>query len=182
MLLLDPSSGNAYPIVEILPDNKVKINASLSLTGVSIVGVYPQHVLYKARKESRAYYEEYSIGVHAHGEPVYALWLWNIVFYGLHRYNEALLEGNCLDLASFRSSDISKNPMGGDNIFSRYITIKGIVRHSWIKSPTRVIENVKIIDSDNEVSPTGIKILSNIDDQLADEDSVWKTVDDGEDC
>jgi len=181
MLLLDPSNGNAYTIEEITGSNSVKILDTLDMTGVTEIGVFPQYPLYKARMESRTFEQEYVFECKAHGEPAYAIWLHDVVLYGLMRYNEALIEGNCFDLAGFRSYDIVRDPTGADNVYSRTIKVNGLAHMEWIKSPTRVIEVVKLKDSDETVvPPVGIKILANLDDEIADEDSTWETIEDDE--
>jgi hypothetical protein len=181
MLLVDPSNGNAYTVEEIIGNNSVKILDTLDMTGVTRIGVFPQYPLYRARIEARTFEQEYVFECKAHGEPAYAIWLHDVVLYGLLRYNEALIEGNGFQLAGFQSTDIVKDATGGDNTYMRTVKLNGLAKMEWVKSPTRIIEVAKIKDSESETaSPAGIKILSNLDDQIADECSPWQTIEDDE--
>jgi len=181
MLLVDPSNGNAYTIESIVDQDKVKILDTLDMTGVTRVGVFPQYPIYRARVESRTFEQQYVFECKAHGEPAYAIWLHDVVLYGLMRYNEALMEGNGFQLAGFQSMDILKDATGGDNVYMRNIKINGLAKMEWVKSPTRIIEVAKLKDSDSETaSPAGIKILANLPDEIADECSSWQTVEDEE--
>lgn len=176
MLLVDPDTGNAYTIESIVSEDQLKIPDDQSLGAVTRFGIAPQYMFYRARRERRYFKNEYTLAVKAHGHPAHCIWLWSIVLYGLMRYNEALLEKNCFQLATFKSTDLRKDDTGGDNIYTRYITVSGMVKNSWVKQPSRSIEKVNLICPTDEV-PAGIKILSNSSDQIATTDSPWQVVD-----
>jgi hypothetical protein len=109
------------------------------------------------------------------------------VLYTILRYRESLLEGRQFTQSSVSSSDLVQNPNfegpGGENVFSRYITLTGQVENSWLKTPFRIIEAVEINEENEEGFRSGIKILSNLDspESLDTEDDIWTTIDEDND-
>jgi hypothetical protein len=184
-ILVDPDTGNGYIIQEVISNGiKLEPNLKISLTRAGIV---PQYQIYKARREHTFFQETYSIGCHVHGDPAPLLWLHAIVLYTILRYRESLLEGRQFTQSSVSSSDLVQNPNfegpGGENVFSRYITLTGQVENSWLKTPFRIIEAVEINEENEEGFRSGIKILSNLDSpvSLDTEDDIWTTIDEDND-
>lgn len=182
MLILDPKTGNAYVIDGHAGSNGLKIKDSPKLKG-SNYGVIPQYRVWKARRERASFRESYSIGCHVHGDTAPLIWLHSVVLYGLLRYRESLFEARGLQVSSLKSTDfVQRAPFsqeGGENIYSRYIILDGLVENSWIKSPRRVIESVNFLENKNETYSSGVKILSNLDTNLAEtdpeDDDLWIT-------
>jgi hypothetical protein len=182
-LLVDPTTGNAYPISNITAEG-IFIAAGTELTANKFA-IIPKYQSYKVRREHSFFQESYSIGCHVNGEPTQLLWLHAIVIYSLLRYKESLLEGRGFTQASFQSTDMAPNnafgPMGADNIYSRYINMSGQVENSWIKTPARTIESIDLVDDQGVLGlKAGIKIISNLDspDFLDTEDDPWTTIKD----
>lgn len=179
MILVDPQTGNGYPIESIEPDTiLIPVDSVLTATQYGIV---PQYQFYKARVEHSFFQESYRLGVHSHGDPQTTVWLHSLVMTALLRYRESLLEAN-----GFTESVVTSGPLeedefytnaGGEQAFVKYITITGQVENSWIKSPRRTIESAAL----KEVTPTGytggIKILANLDtpDFIDESEQVWTT-------
>ena len=181
MLVFDVQSGNAYPILDKQAPNSVVIAAGTELT-LSECGILPQFMVWKARRERASFRESYTIGCHVSGDPSTLLWLHSIVKYGLLRYRETLFEARNFQISSIRSTDMMRNgqfDMGADNVYSRWITISGLVENDWLKSPKRVIETIRVKDPTMEPD-TGIKICSNLDSVIEivdpEKDDAWVTV------
>lgn len=182
MILVDVNNGNGYVIREIVEDG-VLIDPHLNLTA-SRLAIVPKYQFYEAKVEHSFFRESYTIGCHVHGDPSTLLWLHAIVSYCLLRYKESLLEARGLSQSSFSSSDLAPNQYmstpGGENVFSRFITLSGMVENSWLKSPYRIAEAVEIAEKnvDSESLMAGIKIISNLNSpsSLNTEDDTWITI------
>lgn len=180
-ILVDPDTGNGYIIQGIVSEG-LQLEPGLQLT-LTRAGVVPQYQTYKARREHTFFQESYSIGCHVHGDPAPLLWLHAIVLYCILRYRESLLEGRQFAQSSVSSSDLMQNPNfegpGGENVFSRYITLTGQVENSWLKTPYRTIEAVEITEENEDGYRSGIRICSNLDssDSLDTEEDMWTTTD-----
>jgi hypothetical protein len=181
-VLVDPDTGNGYVIQGLTPEG-LQLEPNLELT-LNKAGIIPRYPIYKARREHAFFQEQYSIGCHVHGDPAPLLWLHSIVVYLILRYRESLLEARSFTQSSISSSDLMSNPNfegpGGENVFSRYITLSGMVENSWLKSPKRVIEIVEITEKIDDSFKSGIKILSNLDspDFLDTEKDLYTTIKD----
>jgi hypothetical protein len=184
-ILVDPDTGIGY-IIQAVVSNGIKLEPNLELT-LKKAGIVPRYQFYKARREHTFFQETYSIGCHVHGDPAPLLWLHAIVLYTILRYRESLLEGRQFMQSSVSSSDLIQNPNfegpGGENVFSRYITLTGQVENSWLKTPSRIIESVEIEGETIEGIRSGIKIISNLDspDYLDTEDDIWTTINENSD-
>jgi hypothetical protein len=184
-ILVDPDTGIGY-IIQAVVSNGIKLEPNLELT-LKKAGIVPRYQFYKARREHTFFQETYSIGCHVHGDPAPLLWLHAIVLYTILRYRESLLEGRQFMQSSVSSSDLIQNPNfegpGGENVFSRYITLTGQVENSWLKTPSRIIESVEIEGETIEGIRSGIKIISNLDspDYLDTEDDIWTTINENND-
>jgi hypothetical protein len=165
MILVDTSTGNGYEIKDI-DENGIFVDPDLNIAAPKMA-VVPRFQFYEAKVEHSFFRENYTIGCHVHGDPSTLLWLHAIVSYSLLRYKESLLEGRGFSQTSISSSDVAPNQYlstpGGENVFSRFITLSGMVENSWIKSPQRIVEAVEIADKNvgSESLMAGIKIISN---------------------
>jgi hypothetical protein len=182
MVLVDPDSGNGYVILGISADSiQVEPNLNIDATRLAVV---PQYQFYRARREHSFFRETYNIACHTHGDPAPLLWLHAIVVYILLRYRESLLEGRSFAQSTISSSEMIPNPdmsvVGGENVYSRYITLTGQVENSWLKAPKRVIESVELASEPTKPAgfSGGIKIISQqAPEFLNNEDEPWTTVD-----
>lgn len=193
MILVNPDTGDGYVINDITPAG-VLIQSGLSIT-INRLAVVPQNQFYKARIEHSFFQETYNISCHVHGDPQTLLWLHSITLYSILRYREGLLENNGFTEGVVSSSDLMVNNnypgVGGEEVFTRVITLTGQVENSWIKSPRRIIEVVGLNDRPNQIgdgnggdAPNdgysgGIKILSNLDTAIED-NNIWTTIEDDE--
>lgn len=147
-ILVDPDTGEGFTIEEVVAEG-VRIAAG-TLLSLKRAGIVPKYPMYRVRREHSFFQEQYSIGCHIHGDPAPLLWLHSIVAYCILRYRESLLEGREFTQSSISSSDIVANQNfegpGGDNVYSRYITLSGMVENSWLKSPKRIIEDVEFTE------------------------------------
>jgi hypothetical protein len=163
MILVDPSNGNGYVILEITP-NGVSIEPGTNLTA-TILGILPGNQFYTARVEHTWFQETYTIGIHCHGDPQTLLWLHSFVLFGLLRYREGLLEANGLYQSVVSSSDLSVSgnlsTPGAEEIYSRFISLSCMVESTWIKSPKRTLETVALREKVGNGYKGGIKIISN---------------------
>jgi hypothetical protein len=183
MILVDPDTGNGYEIKAILPGRKIQIEPNLDLDSTRLA-VVPKYQFYRVRREHSFFAESYTIGCHVHGDVAPLLWLHAIVAYILLRYRESLLEGRCFSQSKISSSDLMPNQdmnvPGGENVYSRYITLTGQVENSWLKTPKRVIESA-ILENEpdkEEGFKGGIKIISQqAPDFLDSEEEPWTTID-----
>ena len=183
MLILDPKKGNAYVIENKVSATQLKIKDNPKLSAPEY-GVIPQYRVWKARRERAAFRETYTIGCHVHGDTAPLIWLHSIILYGLLRYRESLFEARGLQISSLKSTDfVQRAPFsqeGGENIYSRYIILDGLVENTWLKSPKRVIETAIIAEKKDEDYSKGIKILSNLNtvNEIVDpeDDDIWTTI------
>ena len=165
MVLVDPSTGNGYVIEEIVP-NGIKIQAGVSIEATQL-GIVPQYQYYTARIEHTFFQDTYQIGCHSHGEAQSVIWLWSIVLYSILRYKESLLEAQGFTQSTVSNSDLDINESWSssvsEEVWSRFITLSGIVENSWIKTPQRIIEKISLREKANNSKGFvgGIKILSN---------------------
>ena len=182
MLSVDPSTGDAANIIEVLGSNQYLIAKNLTISNEQ--AIIPQYPLYRARLESASFSEDYTIGIHCSGDPLWAIYLHSIVSYSLLRYRESLLEREGFQISSISSSDYSKNAQYesiGEHIYSRYITLTGQVQNNWVKAPQRFVESI-VFQDPNSIDPAGIKIISS--NRLPGADSqndLWSSVSDNDD-
>lgn len=145
MVVVDPNNGNGYVISKIVA-NGIHIAPGINLN-TNEVGIIPEYVIYKARREMATFQERVTLGCHVHGDPNALLWLYSIMMYGLLRYREGALESRNFQLSNIETSDMIRNGAWeniGENVYSRFITITGQVENTWIKAPKRIIESVNL--------------------------------------
>lgn len=179
MFVVNPDTGNAYEISKKDGCNLVLKNAPV--IDFTSMGVIPQYREWRARVEQAKFKETYSIGCHVSGDPAPLLWLHSILLYGMLRYRESLFEARGLMISSVSSTDLVdrnshfQNP-AGEQVFSRWITLSGIVKNSWIKSPKRVIESLILGEKTDNGFISGVKIIMTEDaPKKAPKTGVWAT-------
>lgn len=179
MILVDPATAQGYVINDVIPEGVV-IEPNLTIAAAQFA-IVPQYQFYEARIEHTFFQETYNIGCHVHGDPQTLLWLHSIVLYSILRYREGLLEANGFSESSLSSSDLIPNAAfsgpGGEEAWSRFITLTGMVENSWIKSPRRFVEKISLKEKASAGYNGGIKIISNFDTAI-DDDTSWETVQD----
>ncbi|HLD91708.1 MAG TPA: hypothetical protein VI911_11975 [Patescibacteria group bacterium] len=184
MILVDPNTGEGFTVLDKAGTNGLQIAAGSDLKS-SKMGIIPQYQLYRARRERIISKESYNIGCHAHGDPSSLIFLYSVVKYGLLRYRESLLERENFQLSSISCTDMVPNEaFGVENVFSRYIVLRGQTEESWIKGPKRIIEAVDLSENigiNEVVLDKGIKILSqDAPEEYSGDDQTWITIDDDE--
>ncbi len=103
--------------------------------------------------ESSIFRESYLMGVHVSGEPFQLIFLHSIIVFLLLWGREELLEGRGFETSHITSSDFAKNQEYGiENVWSRYITVDGVIRTCWPKRRfqklTGVSTRIRVSDSD----------------------------------
>lgn len=179
MVAIDPDTGNGWIINGKAGNNGFQIAAGTVLdTGK--LAIVPKYQAYRARRERIISKEQYNIGCHAHGDPAHLLFLFYLVKYALLRYREGLFEHNNFQLSSISCTDMIKNDaFQADNVYSRFIIIRGQVEEDWIKTPFRQWEGVDFIDKIS-LTQSGIKVCSNKDTVSNSEEAendLWTTID-----
>lgn len=181
-ILVDPSNGNGYQILEVLGKN-LFIQPGLIIKS-SQFGIVPQFQYYTARVGHIFTQDTYNIGCHGNGDPQTTLWLWSIALYGILRYKETLFEalGFTESYVQNNNPDLNEafSTPGGEEVWSRYITITGQVEQTFLKSPRRLLESIVLRENLPDGFEGGIKIMSNLDSPaiLDPEEETWLTVDD----
>ena len=179
MVLVDPKTGNGWIINKKAGENGFQIESGSDLPKGD-VGIIPQYQIWRARRERAISQEQYNIGCHVHGDPSTLIFLYGVVKYALFRYREGLLEANNFQLSRLTSTDMVKSDMFDvENVYSRWITLRGQVEESWVKTPKRFIEAIDLIDRNDEgIFEQGIKIISKkAPESLDDENDLWITID-----
>lgn len=180
MILVNPDNGQGF-IIKDVTDEGIEIEPYLAFTATRL-GVVPQFQYYTARREHTFFQETYTITCHAHGDPQTLLWLWTVVLYSLLRYRESMLEAQGFTQSSVSSSSMNSDSYyttpGGEQVWTRTITLTGMVENSWIKSPRRIIESIVLGNKTTKGYRGGIRILSNSDPEIIDEEmNNWIAVD-----
>lgn len=122
-------------IIYIAPDSIVDLRDAV------IKGVKPMMAVHL---ESAVFRETYHIGIHVGSEPVYLTWLHSIIVFALLRYRQKY-EARGFERSSFSSSDFMKNDQfDAELVFSRYVTINGMVRNYWPKDIVGTINSVSL--------------------------------------
>lgn len=181
MILVNPDNGQGYIIQDVV-GGAIVIEEDLDIGTPTRLAVVPQHQFYTARREHTFFQETYSITCHAHGDPQTLLWLWTIVTYTLLRYRESMFEAQGFTQSSLSSSSMNSDgyytTAGGEQVWTRTITLSGMVENSWIKSPRRIIEFIALREKKGGGYRGGIKILSNSEPDIVNEQLVnWLAVD-----
>lgn len=133
------SEGGNFPVNAFL----IEPGLEVSFEHAYIKGIKPPFI---TQLESVWYREQYRVGVHVSSEPVYLTWLHSIIVFVLLKYKQDLLEARGFERSVFSSSDFDRTEINeGENVFSRYVSITGNVRHYWPKSIDPTIQAVASI-------------------------------------
>jgi hypothetical protein len=163
MVAIDPDSGVGYAITS--KDSNGFFVAEGSEFNGEKVGILPQYRIFRAKREMATFQERITIGCHVHGDPNALLWLYTIMMYGFLRYREGLLESRGFQLSNLETSDMIRNEnfeSFGENVYSRFIIVSGQVENTWVKSPKRFIEAVRLgcyDDNGDQIRP-GLIIIN----------------------
>jgi hypothetical protein len=126
-------SGKAYLITSVSQPNVITI-APNTHDDFSTLFVTPSTQLYNIHQEETFVRETVTIGVHAQSDPVQNEWLHDIIWYLLLRIKEAFLEGRGMELTAPDSGQLELNSnFNPERVFSRYISITGVLPFSFIK-------------------------------------------------
>ena len=166
-IAVDPNTGEGYIVQGRAGNNGFRIDEGLVLSNQQFA-IVPQYQQYRARREITRSQESYNIGCHVEGDPSTLMFLYSIVKYAMFRYREGLFEFQNFQLSNITSTDLIRNDAFGiENVYSRWITLKGQIEETWVKVPHRFIESVDFTN--------GIKILSNSEPE-APEDEIWRPI------
>lgn len=128
-------TGQTIDIIDVIDSTSVTITPDVvnEINGSTIRGKKPSKI---TTLESVEFTESYSIGCHAPSEVTYIYWLHSIVLFCLLRYKQLLLESRCFERTQLKNSEVRKefDENNSEFIFSRYITLTGIVRNVWPKA------------------------------------------------
>lgn len=180
-LLVNPENGQGFKILEVLGDALV-IDTGLDFKAARL-GILPEYRYYSARREHTFFAASYDIELLVAQDQQTLLWLWSVVLYGILRYRESLLEANNFTQTVVSSSEmgILAGTSGPESVWSRTITVSGMLENSWLKSPRRILESVALREKTPEGYVGGIKILSNSEPSTVDESDVnWYAISDDE--
>lgn len=179
MMLVDPSTGIGFPVLDIGPAG-VSVGPSMAVTGATY-GIVPQYQFYQAKVGHTFFAENFTLSCCGVDQQT-TLWLHSIVSYMLLRYRASLLEAGGLAETVIKSSALMMNSDFSDNsqmIWMRQISITGQTEPTWIMAPHRFVETVNFKDPDQpEGYFGGIKILSNLADTEDLSQVNWQTVPD----
>lgn len=160
MVVVDPDDGIGFLILS-KTGNGISIAPGTVITFTQI-GIIPQYMIFRARREVATFQESISIGCHAHGDPNALLWLYSIVMYGLLRYREGVFETRNFQISSLQTTEMVRNDAFqeiGENVYSRFINISGQVENTWIKAPKSIIEAINLADNTTGVYTAGLVIV-----------------------
>lgn len=144
MVIVD-RAGTQYPIIEVGGDFIVTIASGLTadFTNAELRAPRPAFV---TTLESASFRETYQVGCHAIGKPIYTIILHSVVIFAMLRYRQKLLEARGFERSTLSSSELRRNDATSvENVYSRYFSVQGYVRHYWPKfiSPKLVGVTVK---------------------------------------
>ena len=157
----DLKDGRTYPIEEVVSDSQIRIAAGVTTATFDRCTVVPKYQTMALRRQLSYFDETYNIGLHVAGDPAQLLWLHAIAVFVLLRYKQALLEMNGFELSTFQSSDMMRNEaFETEKVFSRFITLSGVVQQDWVEYISPRVEGVVIAGPDGKA---GILVESSED-------------------
>jgi hypothetical protein len=172
MLVLD-ATGKTHAIEEVFEDGSFSI-AQGTIADFRNAVIRGQKPSFVTQLESVSYRENYLIGVHVVGEPVYLTWLHSILVFILHRYKQALLEPRGFERSVVNSTDFDRNEyFEAELVFSRYLNLQGYVRQYWPKAIDPRIVGMGTSPSDPEAQ--GIRIIGagKLPDEVDPNEASW---------
>lgn len=160
MMVID-RHGNAHEILEVIDDVSFMIKAGTiaDFNDASIRGARPAYTM---ALESMRYFEKYSIGCHAIGDPIILTYLHSVVVFCLLAYKQVLLEARGFERTAVNSSGFQMNDtLTPENVFSRYIELSGYVQQVWPKGIHPRVTSVSVdtiglvgVQNSTHVDPT----------------------------
>lgn len=145
-------AGVVYAVTDVTADNVLVLSPGIAddFSNCTIRSVIPGMIRHM---ESAAFHETYIIGCHVHGESVYLSYLHSLVVFILLRYRQSLFEGRGFEASHFTSTDFAKSEQfEPENVYSRYISLTGIVRQYWPKQIVPSITSTIFVPS---INPAG---------------------------
>ena len=143
--VVDRHDGRAYEIAEVVDPTHLRIAAGVTTADFDGAVVTPQFSVQKLRRQLTYFDEVYQLGLHVHGDPAQLLWLYSIAVFILLRYKQALLEGKGFELSTFSATDMIRNEaFESEKVFSRYISLSGVVQHDWVEYVSPRVEGTVI--------------------------------------
>lgn len=136
------SYGKVWPIQDVLDRQTVVVQSGIvtSFQNSTIRAATPAIV---QSLEMAMFKETYLIGCHALGEPTFLVYLHSLIMFVLLRGRQVFLEGRGLERTSLSSTDFARNQeFESENVYSRYISLTGYVRHAWPKFRSMKITGV----------------------------------------
>jgi hypothetical protein len=175
--VLVDKAGKAYPIVttDIPASNKDSDFSFAIAVGTvadfSAATVRAPRPAWNAALGSLEFKETYQVGCHVQGEQVHLTYLHSVLIFCLLRYKAALMDARGFERTTLSSSDFAINPaFDKENIFSRFVTITGYVRHSW---PGTIDEKIATIQPVVHIGGT-----SHLPEDNEGQEPLWEGVDD----
>lgn len=132
-LSLFDARGLEHPIVEVDGDTlKIQPGVVGDFSKVAVRTPAAGHV---ASVESVVEQETYLLGCHVQGEVDTLMYLVSVLKFVLLMFKQKYLEARGFERTRISATDLKYNPdFGqGQNVYSRYVSITGFVRHVWPK-------------------------------------------------
>jgi hypothetical protein len=164
MLLMD-HNGDKHPILTIIDRQHFTTDIGLvvDFSNSYLKSSYPRVV---ETLESATFREGYRIGCTCMGDPMSTRWLHSLASFCLLHYRQDLLEARGLEVSSISSGPMVKDTrFEKENVFSRFISLTGIVRNYW---PKRRLEKTLWLDSTLKLSQPGNNSTTFVGDQEVD--------------
>lgn len=166
MLLYDPSMNKPYVIKEVLSsatfllETKIKANFNRSY-------IAPRDSFWTVPLHSLFFRESYRLTAYVQAKPAHLLFLHSIMVFILLRYKESLLEKRGFENFTLSSNGFSGSINQDDTevIFSRSITVSGLVKQYWPGEPSSKIDGVAIVGLRVASGSTPVGILPEVDSQ-----------------
>jgi hypothetical protein len=161
MVVLD-KNGTSFPILKNGNGKNAFIALNVQNSALRSISILPRAPNSRTSVESVFFNESYSIGCHTEGEPMYTVALHSLVLFILLRYRETLLESRGFERTTIKNGPLIPNDNyveGKENIFTRYITVSGSVKHVWPKYTYPTIATVVtdiVVDGSNTTPSTMI--------------------------
>ena len=164
MLLMD-HNGDKHPILTIIDRQHFTVDVGLivDFNNSYIKSPYPRLV---ETLESATFREGYRIGCTCVGDPMNTRWLHSLTSFCLLHYRQDLLEARGLEVSSISSGPMVKDTrFEKENIFSRFISLTGMVRNYW---PKRRLDKTLWMEGDLKFSQPGNDSTVFVGDQTVD--------------
>jgi hypothetical protein len=154
--LYSPASGREYIITKIIDEQSFLIETNLR-EDFSNSYISPAYKTLKAKRGIAQFSETYDIRILVQGDQGELVWLHTIISYLLLKFRQDLLEKKNIGLTSISSGPIqqeSSMEFGGENVFSRAITMDALIEVTWLKTLSERIEGTIFTFNFEEVQQT----------------------------